>query len=108
MGAVNGLGYERTTIAPGKPDKSVMVVDPIYFCIMGLVASELCFEVICHEAIHAGFCYAKRVRHRNIWFDVHDLDEEHVCYPAGIIAATINRICFKHDLYGLSNRIAKP
>lgn len=107
LGAVNGLGYEVATFENGKQDKIRMEVDPRYFCVMALDVTELCFEVVAHESTHAGFCYAKRTRGRNMWASAFDFDEEHVCYPAGRIASEVNRFCHQRDLYRLSKRLAQ-
>jgi hypothetical protein len=94
FGAVNGLSREIVD-ARGR---SIMQVDPRYFCLIGLVHGFLSMEIICHEAGHAGFAYAKR-RRGNHWVDALTLDEENVCYPAGRIAAAINRFVHRKGLY---------
>lgn len=73
--------------------------DARYFCVIGFSRTQLNMEVISHESVHAGFCYAKRVR-RTPWKAARDFDEEHVAYPAGEIAAAINSWCHKHGFYG--------
>lgn len=106
--AVNALACEKIIIdGNGLESKPVMEVDPRYCCVVGLCVRDLCFEVICHESVHAGFAYAKRVQSRNMWAGKFDLDEEAICYPAGHIASAINRLLFKHNLYDRSRRVAK-
>jgi hypothetical protein len=94
-GAVSALSYERINVTTGA---SVMVVDPRYFCVIGLTRDNLSMEVITHEAVHAGFAYAKRVQ-KNLWAGADELDEENVCYPAGRIAAAINSFLHDQGLY---------
>ena len=98
QGAVLVLGTEFVKVAPGKPDRHRMVVDPTYFCVIGLCLGYLKMEIICHEAMHAGFAYARRQR-RNLWSEPGALAEEEVCYPGGIIAAEINRFLYAKGLY---------
>lgn len=95
-GAVNSLGHERANPRTGE---RVMVVDPRYFCVIGLVKQHLSMEIVSHESVHAGFAYAKRVQ-RNLWAAPGELDEENVCYPAGRIAAAINSYLHDEGLYG--------
>lgn len=95
LGAVNSLASERVNVRTGE---RVMEVDPRYFCIIGLTKQNLSMEIICHESMHAGFAYAKRVQ-RNLWAEPWELDEEKVCYPAGRIAAEINRFLHDEGLY---------
>lgn len=78
----------------GKRVRIRVLGDARYFCIVGLARGWLTPEVICHEAVHAGFAYSKRVA-RSPFAEAHELDEERVAYPAGIIAATINQ--WLHD-----------
>lgn len=107
-GVVNSLGSEVCKFGKGgESSKPVMKCDPRYFCIIGLTATDLCFEVICHEAVHAAFSYAKRTKARNLWAAPEELDEEYVCYPAGKIASSINRLLYDHDLYKFSRRISQ-
>ncbi len=94
LGAVSALGYER----PTTKGRSVWVCDPRYFCIIGLCLGHLSMEVLSHEAVHAGFCYARR-RGRDPWNDDRRLGEEDVAYPAGRIAAAMNRYLADNDLY---------
>lgn len=98
LGLVNALATEVIRFTKGVESKPVMHVDPRYFCVIGLVCGHLSMNIIAHESVHAGFCYAKRVGMRNMWAEF-NFDEELVAYPAGFIAAAINRFCFEHDLY---------
>lgn len=97
VGAVNSLCYTRTH---PRQNTKVVEVDPRYFCIIGLCVSRLDMEVICHEATHAGFYYARR-HHETFWRKrgTHDSPDEEVCYPVGRIAASINRFLHKKGLY---------
>lgn len=88
-GVVNGLAVEHVRFHKGGGETRTMEVDPRYFCIMGLIAGHTTMEIVCHEAVHAAFNYAKRVNKRDLWHGAKDLDEENVCYPAGRIAATL-------------------
>lgn len=106
LGVVNGLAQEVITVTKGRPDRSRMECDPRYFCVMGLVAYDLCFEVIVHESVHAGFCYSKRVKKKNMWPGQDELpDEESVCYPAGRIARQVNIAMHNSGMYKMSKRI---
>lgn len=100
VGAVNGLASEVIDFRKGRQGKSRMEVDPRYFCLMGLVRGKIDAEIITHEAIHAGFAYAKRVKHRNMWRAAHDFDEEHICYPAGRIALEVSRVLYRGGMLG--------
>lgn len=83
--------------------RRISMLDRRYFCVMAFARTRLSMEVISHESVHAGFCYAKRVR-RTPWKAARDFDEEHVAYPAGSIAAAINAWCHEHDFYWGNNR----
>lgn len=99
MGAVTSLTSERMLFPKGKPEQRWIEADPHYFCVIGLVKGFLSMEIICHEAVHAGFAYAKRVK-RSPWNDkALEFDEEAVCYPAGAIAGAINRAIYKAGLH---------
>lgn len=76
----------------------VWEVDPTYFCVVGFILGKLSMEFIAHESVHAAYAYARRVAGRKSWPDKED-PEEHVCYPAGRIAAAINRLFHSHGLY---------
>lgn len=100
VGAVNALGHEAIDFSDDDDDqgRSRWVCDPRYFCIIGLCLNHLSMEVVTHEAVHAGFCYARRRGH-DPWNDERRLGEEDVAYPAGRIAAAINRWLYDRDLY---------
>jgi hypothetical protein len=97
VGAVNSLAYERISFRRAKESRS-MECDPRYFCMIGLCKTHLSMEIVSHEAVHAGFAYAKR-RKGDAWIAAMDFDEEFVAYPAGRIAAAINRFLFRKGLY---------
>lgn len=76
--------------------------DPRYFCVIGLSLPDVrrkWMTIISHEAVHAGFCYAKRVT-RSPWAEKFDFDEEQIAYPSGNIASGINRQLYRRKLYG--------
>lgn len=104
-GAVNSLCYQVIDIKPGQPERSRLVVDPRYFCVIGLVKRRLSMEVICHEAVHAAYAFAKRGA-RAPW-DKHakDFDEEGIAYPAGIIARRINAALWDAGLFTAANTL---
>lgn len=88
-GAVNALSSQGERLINGEWKVCRVHADERYFCVVGLVRGYLTPEIICHEAVHAGFCYAKRVA-RTPFAAALEFDEERVAYPAGIIAAGIN------------------
>jgi hypothetical protein len=89
-GAVHYLQYEKRKIdRRGRETQRRMVVDPVYFCVMGLVEGNLGMEVITHESVHAAFAYYRRVRRRVDWPDADALEDENICYPAGRIAKRV-------------------
>lgn len=98
VGAVQQL--KMTYAARGRGNKpEMMVVDPRYFCLIGLCRTHLSMEAISHEAVHAGYAFALR-KMKAPWFqDIGDMKEEEVAYPAGRIAAAINRVLHKEGLY---------
>lgn len=98
-GAVNALSRTVTRFdKDGKPEWKRYEGDPRYFCIIGLCVGWLSMEIIAHESVHAGFAYEKRVK-RNLFGPACDFDEERVAYPAGAIAAAINRFLHAKGLY---------
>jgi hypothetical protein len=101
-GCVNALAQTREAVGVKNPKPPVLVGDPRYFCVIGLVRGWLSMEVISHEAVHAGYCYEKRVR-RNLFGAIGDFDEERVAYPAGRIAGAMNEFLARKGLY-LSKR----
>lgn len=85
-GAVNAMGYTVMRVPEkGPPQPLKLCVDPRYFCVISLTQRKLGTEIICHEAVHAAYCFEKR-RRRDLWPNALDLDEENVAYPAGILA----------------------
>ena len=91
LGVVDRLVWTRQKInRDGTEGRIRIIQDRRYFCVMGLLVGHLTMNVLTHECAHAGFAYAKRVR-RSPWAEIGDLDEELVCYPAGLIAAAIVR-----------------
>jgi hypothetical protein len=102
LGVVNALGYELTHF-PKKGQKQKpahLVVDKNFFCVIGLIVTSLGMEIITHECVHAAYAYAKRVK-RNLWLGSHDLDEENICYPAGIIASGVNKLLRENGMYDI-------
>lgn len=95
-GVVNAFGRERWP--EGERDRAVLEGDARYFCLVGLCLGGLSMEVVTHEAVHAAFNYEKRVK-RNLFGPAADFDEERIAYPAGIIAAAINRFLHSEGLY---------
>jgi len=103
LGAVNSLGYELISVLPDGRERSTLMCDPRYFAVMGLVLGHLNMEIVTHESVHAAFAYARRQR-RDLWCSPGDLEEEAVCYPAGIIAKRINAWLHGEDLYKEAKR----
>ncbi len=97
---VNDISSIITFQVPkGLPKREpVWEVDPTYFCVMGFILGNLGMEYIVHESVHAAYAYARRVAGRKTWPD-NEEPEEHVCYPAGRVAAAINRLFHRHRLY---------
>lgn len=107
VGAVNALGRESMFVDDdGEVSNRRWVCDPRYFCVIGLCIGYLGMEVISHEAVHAGFCYAGR-RGRDPWNDDKRLGEEDVAYPAGRIAAALNRYLDAKGLYDKEGELAE-
>lgn len=98
LGVVNSLSRERLSFRGGKERPAVYEGDRRYFCLIGLCVGHLTMEILTHESVHAGFCYAKRVG-RNLFGPAAEFDEERIAYPAGIIAASVNRYLHKKGLY---------
>lgn len=99
LGAVSGLTSWTQQI--GEHDEGRLLLryqDPRYFCVIALIATNLTMEVVSHESVHAGFCYAKRVK-QSPWSVFSDFDEEEVAYPAGLVATAINRFLYAKKLY---------
>lgn len=94
LGAVSSLSLECCHFpAKGQKQRPPHIeCDPRYFCIIGLCKGHLTMEIICHEAVHAGFSYAKR-QMRQMWPNEKECGEEGVCYPSGVIASEITSYC---------------
>lgn len=75
-------------------------VDPRYFALCFLTHGHLTMEILSHEAVHLGFCYAKRVE-REIFKASGSFDEERIAYPAGRLAAALNRAIHAAGLYAV-------
>jgi hypothetical protein len=73
-------------------DETRQEVDPRYFCVMGFNLKDVNPNIICHESVHAGFCYARRVGKRTLFENAMNFDEEEVAYPSGEIAAIITKM----------------
>lgn len=95
MGAVNRLGIE--TVDTDNGNVVLTENDPRYFCIIGLIHGRTDAEIVAHEACHAGFAYAARVKRK--WPNSDAMDEERVCYPVGRITAAINDFLHAKKLY---------
>lgn len=93
LGVVNSLAYEKTLVDKHGAKTTNLCCDASYFCVIGLLVKHLSDEIICHEATHAGFAWAKRVN-RNIFAKYSDLDEELVCYPTGRLSSEIFKWVF--------------
>lgn len=94
--AVNGLW---STVIHIPTNREYLEVDRRYFCVMGFVQKYLSMEVIAHESVHAAFCFATR-RFRTPWdWRSRENEEETIAYPAGRIAAALNRQFHKYSLY---------
>lgn len=104
MGVVNQLSCHVLTYDRKGNERQHIEADPRYFCVIGLVKGFLSMEIISHESVHAGFAYAKRIKKTPWDQDALGFDEETVCYPAGAIAAAINRAIDKAGLYPWSER----
>lgn len=85
----------------------VWEVDPTYFCVVGFILGKLSMEFIAHESVHAAYAYARRVAGRKSWPDKEN-PEEHICYPAGRIAAAINHLFHSHGIYDRQSLSAWP
>ena len=90
MGIVSHLQAESRDYSKSDCPDPVLNVDRRYFAAMGLAKGYLGMGVITHECVHAAFAYANRTKARNPWAHFADrLDEELVCYPAGVIARLV-------------------
>lgn len=80
----------------GDEKRAYMTADGKYFAWMGISKGYLSMEIICHESVHAGFSYAKRVGRIPFGNVVEDFDEELVCYPSGRVAQVVYDEVTKH------------
>jgi hypothetical protein len=80
-------------------DKTHMECDPRFFCAMAFNLKDLSMEVIAHESVHAGFAYARRIGKRTLFEEALNFDEEGIAYPAGVIAAELNRVFHNKGFY---------
>jgi hypothetical protein len=101
-GVVNALAHEVIKVGrtDNEPDEHRLCGDQRYFCMIGLCLGDLYPEILTHEAVHAGFCYEKRVKRNMFGKAVGDFDEERIAYPSGAIAAGINDFLHRKKLYG--------
>lgn len=98
-GAVNSMqiSYSLEHVV-SKEKRDYSEVDKNYFCVIGLVKSELHIEIIIHESVHAGFCYQLRRGNKDKWHNGFDNDsenmalQEEVAYPTGSIAVGIIKL----------------
>jgi hypothetical protein len=97
-GVCTALGYELYRNV-GKPNEEhILMVDPRYFAIIGLIEGQINSEVLAHEACHAGFAFAGR-HGKGFWVDRDEFGEEDVCYPTGKITAHLNNLMHEWGLY---------
>jgi hypothetical protein len=94
--AVNALACECCNPVTGE---TRMEVDPRFFCVMAFNLKDLSMEIIAHESVHAGFAYARRIGKRTLFENALEFDEEEVAYPAGEIAAELNRVFHDKGFY---------
>jgi hypothetical protein len=103
FGAVAALQCETRDYRTSDWPDPVLEVDRRYFAAMGLVRGHLGMEIITHECVHAAYSYAKRTGPRNPWacaVDERDgLDEELVCYPAGVLARKVVTVLRDADMF---------
>ncbi len=75
------------------------VYDRRHFCVVGLTSDNLGMEVITHESVHAGYCFARRSK-RAAWNHLAlEFDEESVAYPAGKVARSIVKFLDQERLF---------
>lgn len=92
LGVVDSLQFTVMDFTKGQEGDPTpyLEVDKRYFAVMGLLVGYLGMEIVTHESVHAAFAYAGRMQSRSIWkLDEDDLEEEAVCYPAGLIARRV-------------------
>jgi hypothetical protein len=99
LGVVNPLSWR---VWDSKTGKERQMVDPTYFAIIGLVGPKTDCMTITHESVHAALFYVRRLggkANHSVPLEAKDVADEEICYPAGIIAAQINRFFYDNDLY---------
>lgn len=90
FGVVSDLSFEVISFKKGGNESRHLRVDPRYFAVMGLIRKAVNVEVVCHEAMHVGFAYARRRGFScDVWPGAKDMPEENICYPAGRIANNV-------------------
>lgn len=96
FGIVSSLSTKIADYRKGKHGQERTEVDPRYFAVMGISLPDCDAEVICHESVHAGFAWAKRVKPGKLWaLKNEENEEEFVCYPAGYIARRVATLIAK-------------
>lgn len=98
QGVVSAMMYDVESYRNAGKVQKWAEVDPNYFAVMGLCLTDLSMEIITHESVHAAYAYEKRHRGQ-FWVNKDELDEEHIAYPAGRIAAAVNRVLYRNNLY---------
>lgn len=102
-GVVNSLITEVNRCENGRW-VNFFEADARYFCLIGLCASHLSMEIICHESVHAAFSYLKRVK-RCPWDEQSKhFHEEALAYPTGAMARELNKFLFRHNLYEIGEK----
>lgn len=93
-------------VEDGQTGKKVLQCDPKYYCFIGFAQNKLSIEYVCHECVHAGYAYEKRVK-RDIWAPINSIDEERVAYPAGMLARNIMAWIWKNKLHEKPNNLPR-
>ena len=86
LGAVSSMSTSFYDVRPGREIKERVEFDRRYFCLIGLTRKNVTMRILCHEAVHAGFCHAKRAKKTDWDREALGFDEEAVAYPAGEVA----------------------
>jgi hypothetical protein len=99
-GVVNGMSHERMSVdEDGSTHDRRYCGDARYFCIIGLgLPDGATAEVVNHEAVHAAYCYEKRVRRNMFGKAAADYDEERIAYPSGRLAQAMAWHLKRHGL----------
>jgi hypothetical protein len=104
QGAVTGYTTEKWAYPNGKEIRW-LEADNHYFCIIGLCATHLSMEIVCHESVHAGLRYIERVKKTPWDSQIGHFAEERMAYPIGAIAREINAFLFRYNLYEIGERL---